>query len=230
MNPYGKYAGFRWAESIAAACEREARAILDGEQACHDWDHTLRVRHNAAIIVRGEPDAEPLVVDVAAILHDIARPQELADHRAVDHAVLGADMAAGLLTRLGVTCEPFVRHVSACIRTHRYRRRDPAFAPATIEAEILYDADKLDSVGAVGIARSFHFAGHIGARVHNTAAEALASDSYSREDSAYREYLVKLRHLKDNMLTRDGRRMAAERSTFMDAFFDELNRETETHP
>ena len=91
---------------------------------------------------------------------------------------------------------------------------------------MVFDADKLDGIGAIGIARSFHFAGRIGARVHNTEAEALSDSSYSREDSAYREYLVKLRYVKDKLLTESGKQMAKQRHEFMVAFFNQLNEET----
>ena len=95
-----------------------------------------------------------------------------------------------------------------------------------MEARVLFDADKLDSLGAVGLARAFHFAGKTGARVHNTRDEALGGESYGREDSAYREYLVKLRHLPEGMLTASGRRVARERDLFMQEFFQELDKET----
>jgi uncharacterized protein len=91
----------------------------------------------------------------------------------------------------------------------------------------VYDADKLDSLGAFGVARAFHFAGRIGACLHNTEQEALASESYSSQDSAYREYLVKLRGLPDHLLTGSARRFAADRAAFMRAFFDRLNEEQE---
>ena len=91
-----------------------------------------------------------------------------------------------------------------------------------MEAQVVFDADKLDSIGAVGIGRSFHFAGRIGARLHNTMEEALGSASYSREDSAYREYLVKLRYIHERMLTAEGRRMALARHQSMVGFFERL--------
>jgi len=80
--------------------------------------------------------------------------------------------------------------------------------------------------GAIGIGRAFHFAGRIGARVHNTEAEAIAGESWGLEDSAYREYLVKLKHIPVAMLTETGKKMAAERCKFMDEFFRRLNAET----
>jgi uncharacterized protein len=94
-----------------------------------------------------------------------------------------------------------------------------------LEEQIIYDADKLDSIGAVGIGRAFHFAGREGAKLHNSAEAALNSAAYSREDSAYREYLVKLRHIPERMLTVAGRELAIERAAFMDQFFQRLNHE-----
>lgn len=205
--------------------EEKARNLLAACPACHDWDHTLRVRRNAMLLARCE-GADLVVVDIAALLHDIGRPQELADHGKTDHAEVGAAMIPALLDELGVKDEMLIRHVAACVLTHRYRTRAPERYPESLEAKCVFDADKLDSMGAIGVARSLHFAGRIGARVHNTAEEALGSDNYSREDSAYREYLVKLRFLKDRMLTENGKRLALERHAFMTAFFDELNRET----
>ena len=213
-----------WKDNLVSRTEAAAKKCLADSPACHDWDHTLRVRNNAMRLAKAE-GADALVVEVAALLHDIARPQELADQGKSDHAQLGAEMVLALLPTLGVTDNAFIAHVADCVRTHRYRTRTPELKPATLEARIIFDADKLDGIGAIGIARSFHFAGRIGARVHNTEAEALSDSSYSREDSAYREYLVKLRYVKDKLLTAAGREMALQRHDFMVAFFQQLNDE-----
>ena len=159
-----------------------------------------------------------------AILHDVARPEELASGGKLCHAMLGAEKSLRILREEGCDDEQFAAHVSEIVRTHRYRGD---LKPATPEARIVYDADKLDSLGAFGVARAFHFAGRIGACLHNSEAEALASESYSSQDSAYREYLVKLRKLPDHLLTDTARSLAAERAAFMKAFFDRLNAEQE---
>lgn len=200
--------------------------ILAALPACHDWDHTLRVYENARLINAVE-NGDPAVVEFAALLHDIGRAEELEDQGKTCHATLGAERASEVLHGLGIRDDAFVKHVCTCVRTHRYRQRD-GHKPATLEAEVVYDADKLDSIGAVGIGRAFHFAGRIGARLHNREADALASASYSSEDSAYREFLVKLRHLHERMLTAEGRRLAADRHRYMVAFFAQL--EAEIHP
>lgn len=208
------------AERIDAVMLR-VRDILSANPACHDWDHTQRVLQNARQIAERE-GADLLVVQYAAVLHDIGRAAELADEGATCHAARGAAMTRQLLPELGVTEGQFVEHVAQCVATHRYRRRDKA-RPQTLEARIIFDADKLDCIGAIGIGRSFHFAGRIGARVHNREDEALGSESYSREDTAYREYLVKLRDVHNAMLTKTGRDMAESRHRFMVAFFRQLN-------
>ena len=92
----------------------------------------------------------------------------------------------------------------------------------TREAKLLFDADKLDSLGAVGVGRAFLFAGEVGARLHTGAAAALRARAYGRGDTAHREWLVKLRHLPGRMLTPAGRRLAAERAAYTAAFFERL--------
>jgi len=202
-----------------------ARGILEESEHGHGWDHTLRVWHNARHLAEVE-EADRAVAEYAAILHDIGRPEETADRGATCHAAAGARRVPAILRGLGITDDAFIEHVTACVRSHRYRgrQRNP---PVSLEAKIVYDADKLDSIGAIGIGRAFHFAGHIGARVHNTREEAEGSPAYSRNDSAYREFLVKLRNVHDSMLTGEGKRMAEERHRFMVEFFNRLAREAD---
>jgi len=211
-------------DPVFAALLAEAQRVLTASPACHDWDHTERVLHTARRLAVAE-GADGRIVEFAAVLHDIGRPEELADQGRTCHAELGAQRVAELLPRLGVRNPAFFRAVAHCVRTHRHRRRDGEPAPATLEAKIVHDADKLDAIGAVGLGRAFHFAGRVGARVHNTEAEAVGSASYSRDDTAYREYLVKLRHLRDGMLTAAGREAAAGRHGLMAEFFTRLDRE-----
>ncbi|MBP5639298.1 MAG: HD domain-containing protein, partial [Victivallales bacterium] len=201
--------------------------------ACHDWDHTLRVYKNACTLMERTkavhdaslPTFNELIVKVASLMHDIGRPKELSDCGKTNHAAYGAALAKEWLRAIGVTDNAFIEAVAACIRSHRFRKRDGNTIPATLEERFVYDADKLDSIGAIGIGRSFHFAGRTGARVHNHEDEALSGKSYGREDSAYREYLVKLKDVRNSMLTQAGRQLALHRHDFMVGFFEELNRE-----
>ncbi len=196
---------------------------LEDAPGCHDFSHTQRVMHNAEVLLAANPEADAEAVRLAALLHDIARPQELAAKGKICHAEFGAEIAAKLLVEYKFTDPGLIKRVGNAILRHRFRRNNP---PQTLEERIIYDADKLDSIGAVGIGRAFHFAGREGARLHNSKDAAINSAAYSREDSAYREYLVKLRHIPERMLTVAGRELAAERALFMDQFFDRLNHET----
>lgn len=200
----------------------KAKLILESSPRCHDWDHTLRVLNHARKLAALEGLRNLRVVELAAVLHDIARADEMAIKGKICHARQGAATAAALLVEAGVEAETIAK-VVLCVRRHRYRGDDP---PVSLEERIIYDADKLDSIGAIGIGRAFHFAGRIGSRVHNREDEALAGASYGVEDTAYREYLVKLRDIPGRLLTESGRRLAAEAAEFMERFFERLNQET----
>lgn len=206
-----------WFEAARNWAERHLGAMPDG----HDFDHTLRVLTHAETLCGDYPAADRTVVRIAAVLHDIARPEELAGCGKPDHALAGSEMAEAFLLQTGVP-EELAARVGECIREHRYRSRR---RPSTLEARILFDADKLDSLGATGIGRAFLFAGRLGARLHNRPEEALAGAVYGREDTAYREYLVKLRNLPEALQTEAGRRRAEALRGFMEEFFRQLDRE-----
>ncbi len=198
-------------------------STLQAAPGCHDFDHTLRVLRNAEMLAAEIPEADLQIIRLAALLHDIARPQEMSSKGKLCHARKGSEICACELKKHNFP-QVMIDNVCACIQTHRFR--GDGLAPQSLEAEIIYDADKLDSIGAIGIGRAFHFAGRENSRVHNTMEEALNSEPYSREDSAYREYLVKLRHVADKMLTAAGRRHAADRAQFMHDFFVQMEAET----
>ncbi len=198
-----------------------ARKLFQDSAGCHDFDHTLRVAANAEKLLAVLPEADPEIVRLAVLLHDCARAEEDASGGKVDHAALGAVKAREILLQAKVA--PFLAdRVASAIARHRFRGK---LFPQSIEEMIVYDADKLDSLGAVGVGRAFHFAGKFGARVHNTRAEALAGEPYGKEDTAFREYLVKLRHVPEKMLTKPGRALATQRLQFMTDFFAELEKE-----
>jgi uncharacterized protein len=196
------------------------KKILKKSPRCHDWEHTERVINNALLIAKKE-DCDLLVVELGALLHDVARADEISIKGKICHARQGAKITDDILKKQHVDKELRTKIVR-CVRRHRYRSSQK---PESIEEKIVYDADKLDSLGAVGIGRSFLFAGRIGAKVHNKMDVALSSKTYTENDTAYREYLVKQRLLPSKMLTRRGRKIAKKRLAFMKKFFDEINRE-----
>lgn len=191
------------------------------EGGSHGPDHSLRVLHTALAIGQ-QMDGQVHILTPAALLHDIGRKEESLSQGRICHAKRGAELAAPLLNNLGYSAAD-IDAICHCIRTHRYRG---GLQPLTIEAKILFDADKLDSIGAVGIGRAFLFAGQIGSRLHNPETEPSATLPYSLEDTAYREFRVKMSRVRDQMLTPVGRSMAEQRHTFMQTFFDQLTKET----
>lgn len=211
--------------TLFQAVLKKVSLILKDSEGAHDLDHTLRVLNNAEHLAGSEvlTDKELQALFLSCLLHDCARPEEFASGGKVCHAQQGGPKSEKILRELGCTDEELIQLVSDAVVRHRYRGKDQ---PLTKVDKLLYDADKLDSIGAVGIGRAFHFAGRIGARVHNTEQEALTSQAYSREDSACREYLVKLRHVHGRMLTDPGKRLGAARSAFMEEFFRHLQEET----
>lgn len=195
--------------------------ILKRSPRCHDWEHTLRVLNNARMIAKKEKNSDMRTVEIGALFHDIARADELAIKGKICHAKKGAKLTEEILNEDGLD-EDFIKKVVKCVRRHRYRGNE---IPATIEEKIIYDADKLDSLGAVGIGRAFLFAGRIGAKVHNTPEQAVNSKSYSENDTAYREFLVKLKHVPSKMMTASGKKIAQKRLKYMEEFFNKLNEE-----
>jgi len=191
------------------------------EGGSHGPDHSERVLHTAMTIGR-QMTARLDLLAPAALLHDIGRREESLSRGTICHARRGTELAAPLLQNLGYNAEA-IAAICHCIRAHRFRG---AAQPESLEARILFDADKLDSIGAIGIGRAFLFAGQIGARLHNPEQDPASTAPYSLEDTAYREFRVKMSRVRQQMLTPIGLNLAAQRHAFMETFFDQLTRET----
>jgi len=189
-------------------------------RASHGWDHVQRVYSLGCHIAEKE-GADLFIVKAASMLHDIGREAENRAGGVLCHAQLGADMARKFLLELGLDADR-TEQVVHCILTHRYRGERK---PVTIEAMAVHDADKLDSIGAVGIGRAFLFSGEVGAKLHNPSADIHATSAYSEEDTAYREFIHKLQYVRDRMLTGEGKRIAEGRHAFMEQYFEELHEE-----
>ncbi len=210
------------AGDIFAQIQKKAAAYFENSRGSHDWSHTERV-YRLCVRIGEKEGADLEILRIAALLHDIGREEQDSSKGKICHAKVGAKLARSILTEVGLEPDKLER-VIHCIRTHRFRGKHQ---PETIEAKVLFDADKLDSLGAVGIGRAFLFAGEVGATVHNGGIDLSQTTSYSKEDTAFREFAVKLCKVKDRMLTGEGRRMAEERHRFMEAFFDRLHDEVE---
>jgi uncharacterized protein len=202
---------------------QDARRLYSGAESAHDFDHVQRVLALAERIARAE-GADLAIVRAAALLHDIARNDE--SLTGVDHALAAAQRAHGMLLERGAT-PAFVGAVCVAIRDHRFRTGGP---PQTLEARILYDADKLDAIGAIGVARAYAVAGRTGQRLWSAVDSAERLDpadptALPAEHTPVREFVVKLARLKQTLHTVEARRIARGRHRFMVAFFRRLTRE-----
>lgn len=200
----------------------DARALYAAGDAAHDFDHVLRVTHLAAQIAAAE-GADLTVVRLAALLHDLPTLPELdVDHR-VAHHLRAAEAARQLLAARGAGAD-LVAQVVHCIEAHRFR--DRRVRPQTLEAQCLYDADKLDAIGAIGVARAFAYAGAHGSRLWVAPAAAITDDDAAEIDyTPVHEYVFKLRRLLGTLHTPTARAIGAERHAAMAAFFTQLDAE-----
>ena len=186
------------------------------QDSAHDKDHVYRVLYNAMVIAREECCTDMDVLIAACLLHDIGRPEQIADP-AVCHAQVGAEKAYAFLLEAGWAPER-AEHVRQCIRTHRFRKGAP---PESIEAKILYDADKLDVTGAIGAARTLQYNGALGEPIYETSPDGTILDGTGAEegDSFFREYRWKLCRVYDRFLTASGARLAAQRRQAAEDFY-----------
>ena len=198
------------------------QAELAGAEGGHDWWHTLRVR-NMALRLAGEEKADPFVTELGALLHDIA---DAKFHGGDDEA--GPRKAARFLRSLSVE-EAVADHVEQIVRHVSFGggKGVPTFHSS--ELAVVQDADRLDALGAIGIARTFNYGGHKGRALYDP--DILPNLNMSKE--AYRtstgptlnHFYEKLLLLKDRMYTAGGKRLAQQRHDFMVTFLEAFTRE-----
>ncbi len=182
------------------------RAALPGSGS-HGFDHTARVVHLCEVIGARE-GADMAILIPAALFHDIARPNE--EKAGVPHEEAGARMAETYLRSIHYP-ENQIPGIIHAIRAHRYRS---GITPETLEARVLSDADNLDAMGAVGIARTLLQAGERGSGIPD----------------AVDHIRAKLLNLRARMYTETARRIAEARHAFLTTFLEELNNEMHPQP
>jgi uncharacterized protein len=204
--------------------EDEVRQLYERSGAGHDFDHILRVAALSRRLGASE-GADLRVVVTAALLHDIGENEGRSAHH-----IRSAELARGILD--GHPAQ-FVDAVAHAIEAHRFRA-DPA--PRTLEAEVVYDADKLDAIGAVGVARVFAYAGERGTPLWRRPWPEIAAEggdallqpkALGADYTPVHEFVYKLDRIPDLLYTATARAIAAERRVFMRAFFDRLDAEVQ---
>ncbi|HEX8683549.1 MAG TPA: HD domain-containing protein [Ardenticatenaceae bacterium] len=181
----------------------EARMTAD---AAHDWHHIERVFRNGLAIAATEPEANAVVLRAALLLHDVG--EKRFGH---GNAVVTIEEVADLLAPFEVPSEAVPAIVTA-INEHSFTR---GAKPSTLEAAIVQDADRLDAIGAIGVARAFAYGGANGRPL------------YDPDDltNSIQHFHDKLFHLTERMNTREGRRLAEARHAFMERFVAEFMHE-----
>ncbi|TMW70366.1 HD domain-containing protein [Alteribacter natronophilus] len=207
-------------ERIILETEKMVRDQLQEEQTGHDWFHIDRVTRNAAAIAEAE-NADVFVVTLAALLHD------LADDKVVDDETEALQDIEDWLTGKGVA-ETDVRHVMKIIQTISFKGGNGQ-ALESLEAKVVQDADRLDAIGAVGIARCFVYSGSKGSPMYGPdikARESMTKEEYRKgKSTAVNHFYEKLLKLRDLMNTRRGYELADERHKFMETFLEQFYRE-----
>jgi len=194
----------------------------------HNLDHVFRVYNLCLLIAKSEKDVDLEILIPSALLHDIARVEESQDKTGeIDHAVLGSVLAEDILRNLEYE-EEKIEKINHCIIAHRFRTGNE---PKSIEAKILFDSDKLDIIGATGIARSFMLAGQFGQRltVNNELNEYLKSNTVENgrikdvsQHTPFIEYELKLKKIPNKLYTEKAKEIGKERLKFMDEYFNRL--------
>lgn len=206
---------------------KETYRLLEGYMlscmvdAAHDREHIYRVLYNALEIAKTEENVDYDVLIGACLLHDIGRKEQF-ENPAVCHATVGGEKAEGFLLAQGFP-QGYGEQVKHCIQTHRFRRSN---RPQSLEAKILFDADKLDAAGAVGIARTLLYSGRAGRPLYSLGPDGTVSTGAGdAEPSFFQEYCYKLEKLYSNFYTERGRAMAQERRSAAVDFYSSLYRE-----
>ena len=203
----------------------QARRWYDDDDPVHGYDHILRVLR-LALYLAEQVGADPQIVRAAALLHDASGAHPSGEQDRVLHENSSAEFAREILEKEGWGRKR-IEAVVHCIQTHRYRGGKE---PRTLEAKVLYDADKLDVCGAFGIARTLGYAIQAGQPIYSPLSETFRTSGRLEKGethSAYHEYIFKLRNVRDSLHTKPARELAAHRHEVLTAFFEQLNDEAD---
>ncbi|RIJ41571.1 HD domain-containing protein [Pontibacter oryzae] len=206
-------------EDILAETAAYVQQLLTGEGSGHDWWHIFRVWNNAKNIAAGE-QANLFVVELAALLHDIG------DHKFHngDESV-GPRMAREWLQKYDLEGD-LIEHICQIIQDLSYKGAGTSSSMHTLEGRIVQDADRLDAIGAIGIARTFAYGGHKNREIYDPAIAPVMHDSFEAYKNStaptINHFYEKLLLLKDRMHTETARQLAQQRHAYMEAFLEQF--------
>ncbi len=207
-------------EELVAKTTAFVRIELEGAEGGHDWFHIERVYKNALLIAENSPKCDFLVVKLAALLHDIA------DSKFNDgDEQVGPKKAQLFLESIGVA-EEVVMHVVRIIENISFKGGNFEKKFSSLELQIVQDADRLDALGAIGIARAFNYGGFKNRILYdpNVAPKmAMSKEEYKADNGpTLNHFYEKLLLLKDRMNTQAAKEIAQERHRFMELFLSQF--------
>ena len=197
------------------------RQELEKAEGGHDWWHTYRVWQNSKLIAEASGNnADGLIIELGALLHDIADSKF---HNGDEN--IGPERARTFLQSLHLSHDT-VNHVVNIVRYISFKNDWEKRSFNSLELEIVQDADRLDAIGAVGIARAFSFGGHKGNPLYDpdiAPHTKMDKDTYKKRNGpTINHFYEKLLLLKDRMNTQQGKRIAEERHQFMETFLKQF--------
>lgn len=210
---------------LVAAVSADVRHKLEGAESGHDWWHVYRVLRLAEHIAEKEGMADMFVVRLAALLHDIA---DWKFHDGDD--TIGPKVAREIMEKYQVP-EYTVTSVCTIIRENSFKGAGVKTASSTLEGKIVQDADRLDAIGAIGIARTFAYGGHKGRPLHDPEAKPVlhaTKKAYAKSTSStINHFYEKLLLLKDLMNTKTAKEIAQDRHALMESYLEQFLKEWE---
>jgi len=196
--------------------EEFVKANLKGYDSGHDWWHIERVRKMAAFINGMETLADPFIVDITALLHDTADSKFAAEKKADGYALIGNFMEMNGMTEIKERVIDVIKNVSFSSRNKTANADDPLLY-------VIQDADRLDAIGAIGVARAFNYGGFRNNKIYDPAVPD--AEGNNGTSSTISHFYEKLLLLKYRMNTLTAKRLAEERHEFLEAFLKQFYKE-----
>ena len=196
------------------------KETLKDAEGGHDWFHIQRVFKNSLLIAKDETKADPLVVGLGALLHDIADAKFYNGDETV-----GPKIASTFLKSINVE-EAIIEHVINIIENISFKGGNFEQKFNSLELDIVQDADRLDAIGAIGIARCFNYGGFKNRKLYDPAIPPklnMTREEYKKNDApTINHFYEKLLLLKDKMNTKSGKKLAQKRHDYMETFLKQF--------
>ncbi|MBO0958245.1 HD domain-containing protein [Neobacillus sp. MM2021_6] len=206
---------------LIVTTEKFVRSELGEDATGHDWYHVDRVRRNALHICKKEMTGDPFIIEIAALLHDIP------DEKLNESVAAGRAKLSSYFQTIALP-EKDRNHITEIIESISYKggRRT---ALLSVEAKIVQDADRLDAIGAIGIARAFAYGGKKGQPIYDpfiAVREEMTVEEYRKgKSTSIHHFYEKLLKLKDLMNTKTAKKLAVSRQQMMAEFLEQFYQE-----